>query len=164
MTEQANQLEIHSSIISRLQTQHHSLQVILASIDSKRIELKPDQAKWNIHETIGHLVAYQQMFMERVAQALSEEVPFFCPYNADSDADFEYWRTDDIEHLMSQLNSDREKLSKVLLNLSDEQANRIAMHKRYGSHDIMQWAEFFLLHEAHHLYKIFQLAYDIEIK
>lgn len=164
MIRQANPPEIYPSLKSRLEKQHLSLQVILSTITSKRIELKPDPSGWNIHETIAHLVSYQQIFIDQVVQTLSEEVPFFCAYEADADADFKYWRTDDMDHLMTQLISDREKLYKAIFGLTENELSRISMHKKYGSHDILQWTEFFLLHEAHHIYKIFQLAYDIEAK
>ena len=156
--------EIYPSITSRLETQLESIKVILLTINSKQLDWKRSPGKWNIHETIAHLVCYQQMFTERVVQALKEEVPFFAKYDAEMDADFKYWCTDDTQHLISQLFSDREKLVKLISKLNKEDANRIAMHKKYGSHNIVLWVEFFLLHEAHHIYQIFQLAYDIEGK
>ena len=156
--------EINPSITTRLQTQHESIQVIISSINSKQLDWKGEPGKWNIHETIAHLVCYQQMFIERIVQALTEEVPFFSKYDADNDPDFKYWCTDDMEHLMSQLFSDREKLAKLISKLTNEDGKRIAMHKKYGSHNIVLWVEFFLLHEAHHIYQIFKLAYDIEGK
>jgi Protein of unknown function (DUF664). len=156
--------KIYSSISTRLETQHQSIPLIVSTIDSKRIEFRPEQGKWNIHEMVAHLVAYQQMYMERIVQTLKEEVPFFVRYDAYTDSDFEYWCTNDMEHLMAQHDSDRQKFAKIIGDLTEEEANRIAMHKRYGSHTITQWMEFFLLHEAHHIYKIFQLAYNIELK
>ena len=154
--------EIYPSITSRLEMQLESIKVILLTINSKQLDWKKSPGKWNIHETIAHLVCYQQMFTERVVQALTEEVPFFAKYDAEMDADFQHWCTDDTQHFISQLFSDREKLVKLISKLNNEDANRIAMHKKYGSHNIVLWVEFFLLHEAHHIYQIFRLAYDIE--
>ena len=164
MNVQATSTEIYPSITTRLQTQHESIQVIISTINSKQLDWRVAPDKWNIHETIAHLVCYQAMFTDRVVQALTEEVPFFPKYDADKDRDFKYWCTDDIQHLILQLFSDREKLVKLIAKITNEDANRIAMHKKYGSHNIVLWVEFFLLHEAHHIYQIFQLAYNIEMK
>jgi hypothetical protein len=38
-----------------------------------------------------------------------------------------------------------------------------AVHKKYGALTIMEWTEFFLLHEAHHIFTIFQLMHDTEL-
>ncbi len=156
--------ETYPLIAQRLETQLQSLQQILSAINIKRTELREEPNRWNIHELVAHLVAYQQMYSDRVVQTLEEEVPFFLKYDADSDSDYAYYKTSDLEHLLSQLISDRQKLTKLIGALTDEQLNRIAMHKKFGSHNIIQWTEFFLLHEAHHIYRIFQLAYDIELK
>jgi hypothetical protein len=158
------QIKIYPSLVSRLETQYQSIQLILSTIDSGRVGLRRSPEKWNIHDTVAHLVAYQQMYTDRVIQALSEEEPFFCKYDASKDSDFEYWRTNEMEHLLNQLASDRQKLIRLIGKLDADQLKRIGMHKKYGSHNIIQWTEFFLLHEAHHIYNIFQLAYDIEMK
>ena len=59
--------EINPSITARLQTQHESIQVIISSINNKQLDWKGEPGKWNIHETIAHLVCYQQMFIEKIA-------------------------------------------------------------------------------------------------
>src|SRR5665213_1886215 len=162
MLSEISHSEIYPLLANKLETQLQSLQQILATINSKRTELREEPDQWNIHEIVAHLVAYQQMYTDRVIQALEEEAPFFVKYDADTDPDYAYYKTSDVAHLLSQLVSDRQKLTKLIGTLTDEQLNRIAMHKKFGSHNILQWTEFFLLHEAHHIYRIFQLAYDIE--
>lgn len=152
------------SIKERLVSQHKGIEPILGIINSKRISLRPDAEKWNIHDNVAHLVRYQQVYIERVQQTLEEEEPFFGQYSADNDGDFEYWRSTDMAHLLEQLEADRRVLYDLLISLSEGQNNRLAMHKKYGSHNIIQWTEFFLLHEAHHILTIFKLAYDIEMK
>ena len=152
------------SIKHRLETQHQSVETIVSSISSKRILLRPAPEKWNIHDIVAHLVRYHQIFIERVQKTLDEEEPFFEPYLADNDGDFEYWRTNDMDHLLRQLNIDRTALYEIIINLTDEEQRRVAMHKKYGSHNIIQWIDFFLLHEAHHIFNIFKLAFDIELK
>jgi hypothetical protein len=44
--------------------------------------------------------------------------------------------------------------------LTDEQLARIGMHTRLGELTLLQWLEFFLLHEAHHLLAVLQRAHE----
>ncbi len=157
-------MQVSSSIQHRLETQHEAIEQIIASINNNRMELRPEPGKWSIKEIIAHLVRYQQVYIERINNTLEEEVPFFQQYIAENDGDFEYWCTNDAEQLLQQLYADRKAINDIIFNLNKEQCNRLAIHKKYGSHTIIQWMEFFLLHEAHHILAIFKLAFDIEIK
>jgi hypothetical protein len=55
-------------------------------------------------------------------------------------------------------------LNELVLNLSRTDLERIGIHKKFGNLNIIQWLEFFVLHEAHHIYTIFQLANDIDLQ
>jgi len=156
-------MKIYPSLTDRLKTQHQAIENILSSIDSGRLLVKPQPDKWNIHDNLAHLARYQPVFIDRINQILGTDEPFFARYKAEDDPEFEYWRDLDIETLMKQLNEDRADIYELITNLTDSQLDRIGVHKKYGSLNIVQWTEFFLLHEAHHIYTIFQLAYDIEI-
>jgi hypothetical protein len=43
-----------------------------------------------------------------------------------------------------------------LKSLSDQDFQRIGVHPRFGELALLQWLEFFLVHEGHHLYLVFQ--------
>jgi hypothetical protein len=43
-------------------------------------------------------------------------------------------------------------------DISETELNKTGTHPVYGNLNILKWIEFFLLHEAHHLLTIFQLA------
>jgi hypothetical protein len=65
--------------------------------------------------------------------------------------------------LIKQLDNDRKIIYELITGLSDSQLNRTGVHKKFGPLNIIEWIEFFLLHEAHHLFTIFQLAHDVEL-
>ncbi|MEP7141716.1 MAG: DinB family protein [Ferruginibacter sp.] len=65
--------------------------------------------------------------------------------------------------LIKQLDNDRKRIYDPVTHLTDTRINRIGIHKKYGPLNIIQWTEFFLLHEAHHIFTIFQLAHDTEL-
>lgn len=156
-------MELYPSLTDRLKTQHGSIEKILSAMDSSRLLIRPQPTKWNIHDNLAHLARYQPVFIGRVNQILLETAPSFGRYNAAGDPEFEIWRTLDTDSLIKQLNTDRKSIFDLITNITDNQLNRVGIHIKYGSLNIIQWTEFFLLHEAHHIFTIFQLAHDTEI-
>jgi hypothetical protein len=55
----------------------------------------------------------------------------------------------------------RAKLMARLLSLSEEDFERTGVHPKFGEMTLSQWLEFFLVHEAHHLYVVLQLVRTI---
>jgi len=94
---------------------------------------------------------------------LLQEGPSFARYIADEDPEFENYRIVDITALLNKLHGDRETIFNLVTTLNDTQLNRVGIHKKFGPLTLVQWTEFFLLHEAHHIFTIFQLAHDVEL-
>jgi DinB superfamily len=156
-------MKLYSSLIDRLKTQHHALENIISTIDSDRLLIRPQPDKWNILDNIAHLTSYQPVFIDRINQILIKEIPSFGRYIADEDPGFENCRSLNIDILIKQLNIDRKNLYDLVITLNDSQLDRIGIHKKFGSLNIIEWTEFFLLHEAHHIFTIFQLAHNTEL-
>ena len=156
-------MKVYPSLVDRLNTQHETIRNILSTIDNSRLLIRPQPNKWNIHDNIAHLTRYQPVFIDRINQILLEEAPFFGRYVAEEDPQFEICRALNIETLFQQLDADRKRIFDLITTLTDIQLNRTGIHKKYGRLNIIQWTEFFLLHESHHIFTIFQLAHDIEL-
>ena len=45
-----------------------------------------------------------------------------------------------------------------LRSLSEEDFQRTGIHPKFGEMNLSLWLEFFLVHEAHHLYVVLQLV------
>jgi hypothetical protein len=157
-------VNIYLSLTERLKTQHHAIENIVSAIDTNRMLLRPLPNKWNIHDNIAHLVRYQPIFIGRINEILIKESPSFGRYSADEDPEFEKCRALDIKTLFTHLNADRKTIYDLITVLNDNQLNRIGIHKKFGSLTIIEWTEFFLLHEAHHIFTIFQLAHNTELQ
>ena len=99
-----------------------------------------------------------------IDQILRNEDPFFGRYTADEDPEFESWKSLSLEILLQQIHTDRNSIYTLITNLTDATHCRTGVHKKYGRLTVLQWTEFFLLHEAHHIYTIFQLANDAELQ
>ena len=158
-----NGMKIYPSLIDRLKTQHQTACEIISSADADRMSRRPQPGKWNIHDNLSHLVRYQLVFTSRLNEILHDNAPSFGRYKAEEDPEFESYRAlaDDI--LIKQLNNDRKSIYGLVTGLSESQLKRTGVHKKFGSLTIIEWTEFFLLHEAHHLFTIFQLAHDSEV-
>lgn len=151
---------IYSSLADRLKTQHVATGEIIKNVLPERIILRPAPNKWNIHDNIAHLAKYQISFIERINKILNEDVPHFERYKAEDDPEFETFRKQSDAELVKSLDEERIKVIELINGLSERDLQRIGIHKKYGHLNIVQWVEFFILHEAHHLFTIFQLAHD----
>ena len=157
-------MPIYKSLSDRLRNQHEAIGNIIVGKNAERLNFHPAPGKWSIHDNIAHLAKYQPMFQGRINTILKEDNPFFDRYKAEDDLNFETWRSYDTKRLLNILTTDREKFFDLVTNLPDDKVIRIGTHGKYGKLTIIQWTEFFLLHEAHHIFTIFQLANDIGTK
>jgi DinB family protein len=112
--------------------------------------------KWAPQESLAHLARYNEVFLERMHRILSENNPALPRYRAEEDPEWERWRQLSYRDLMERFAELREQLVDELKLLSDEDFERVGVHPRFGELSLSQWLEFFLVHEGHHLYLIFQ--------
>ena len=144
----------------RLQQQHQCIQTLLDTTGDQDTRLRPAPSTWSIRENIAHLCAYQQIFAARVHRILTEDNPSFAAYVGDDDPRFLEAREQPVAELLADLSYDRLYLSDWLTSLSEAQLARKAAHPKYGARSLSLWTEFFLLHEAHHLFTIWKLTED----
>lgn len=112
--------------------------------------------RWSVHENLAHLGRYQEIFLERIDRMLNEDKPAFSRYRAEEDPHWGTWQKRSYSELTDALPKLREKLVAKLKSLSEKDFHRIGIHPRFGPMELSQWLEFFLVHEGHHLYVIFQ--------
>jgi hypothetical protein len=148
------------SLYQRLNTQHETIAEIISGVPSARMTYHPLPEKWSIMDNIAHLAKYQPVFHERIELILKDTSPVFDRYKAENDPDFESWRKMSIQELLKRLNADRQIIFNTISRLNDAQLNMTGIHKKFGKLTMTQWTEFFLLHESHHIFTIFQLAHD----
>jgi uncharacterized damage-inducible protein DinB len=157
-------MKIYKSLIDRLENQHLTIIELIKKLSSKRKTIRPAIDKWNIHENIAHLTRYQLIFVDRLKKIQIENSPSFERYKTENDPDFEMFRKMSEYDLLKSLNENRLKLNELVFNLSEDDLVKIGVHKKFGELNIVEWLEFFVLHEAHHLYTVFQLANEIDLE
>ena len=151
---------IYSSLTERLKNQHKTIASIIMKLNNERIQHRPVKGKWNIHENIAHLAKYQPVFIDRIRKILTNDEPAFAAYKAEDDDEFEIYCAFTTYELLKKISADREVIFHLISHLPVDKLDRMGIHAKYGKLTISEWTEFFLLHEAHHLFTIFQLAHN----
>jgi hypothetical protein len=149
---------LYTSLTCRIKTQYLAVSEIIKNIDEQHLNHQPEPGKWSIKDNIAHLVIYQTVFIGRMHQILKGNTPIFHAYRADDEADFIDARKWSLSDLITKLNGNRRQILELITNLPDDQLLLKGTHPKYGTLTIVEWTEFFLLHEAHHLFTMFKLA------
>ncbi len=155
-------MPLQSTITTRLEYQHKSLFDIIEGLSDEDIRRQIVTGKWSIFENIVHLATYQHAFMQRVQQILQKENPQFDRYTAESDPLFHDNCLKSTREIIQDLITIRRELIAKSLSLKEEDVQRTGGHLVFGNMNIVQWMNFFLLHEAHHLFTIFKLAAELK--
>ncbi|HVV07483.1 MAG TPA: DinB family protein [Puia sp.] len=149
------------SILTRLQHQHEALPEITGGLTEQQLQQRINPEKWSAFENIAHLAAYQPMFLARLERIAAEDAPSFERYVAEKDPLFPDYLNIPLPSLLDRIADAAEQITIRLTALNDTGLLRTGLHPRYGKLTVPQWAQFYLLHEAHHLFTIFMLTQDL---
>jgi uncharacterized damage-inducible protein DinB len=153
---------VNTSNASRLQRCETQLQDFLAeALRGVALDSLTDRAvagKWSAHDNLAHLARYHQIFLQRIDKILTERSPAFPRYRAEDDPEWQSWSSLPTQQVLARLSSMRTKLMARLRSLNEEDLQRIGVHPKFGEMSLALWLEFFLVHEAHHLYVVLQLV------
>lgn len=155
-------MPLPQTTLDRLNTQHEVVEVLISGLSEGELCSRPIPDKWSVHENIAHLACYQPRVIARTKRILDEENPSFESYIPEEDPEFTKYLSMSIDELLSHLKSKRLELLQLTSNLTDEQLKRTGSHSKFGKMNLIEWTEFFLLHEAHHIYTIFKLIRSIK--
>lgn len=154
-------MPLSSSALSRLEYQHQTIRELIVGLTAQQLRQSIQPGKWTALDNIAHLACYQPVFLLRLERINMESSPVFERYVADSDPAFpDYQRLSPAE-LLTGIDVQRSTILSKLRGLREDELRRVGQHPRYGLLNVAQWTEFFLLHEAHHLYTIFMLVQEL---
>ncbi len=155
-------IRLNDSQVVRLQNQFDTVLTAFANWPEADLRHRPVPDKWSALEQLAHIGRYTDVFREqRVAIILQEPEPAFGRYRADDDPGFAEWVALDKNALTRRFGQQRQQLTNFLMGLSEAELSRKASHPLFGSLDVTGWTEFFLLHEAHHLFAMFRLLNNV---
>ena len=153
---------ISSSESTRLEYQHQSLIGLIDGLSDEQIRQRILVGKWSIFENIVHLATYQHTFIARVKQMIRENNPSFSRYTAETDPLFHDYCGKTTHEVIKDFLGTRKDMAAVILSFKQEELTRTGEHPVFGKMTLLQWLNFFLLHEAHHLFTIFKLAAELK--
>jgi uncharacterized damage-inducible protein DinB len=148
----------HSSQIQRCEGQLKDFLAVALADGHGDLTKRSSPDKWSAHENLAHLGRYHEIFLERLHRILAEPNPAFARYRAEDDPSWDAWRQLLTSEVLDRMQSLRTKLVAELKQLSGDAFARTGVHPKFGKLTLAQWLEFFLVHEAHHLYMVFSQA------
>jgi len=151
-------MEIYTSIKDRLNSQHLAIKELIKNLDEEFINRRPETGKWSIQENLVHIVSYHKVFLMRVNKIINSDNPYFDRYKSDGDADFKKLQKLISGELFTHLEEERKKITDFIFKLNKSELQKPGTHQKFGVMNVVEWIEFFLLHEAHHIYTIFKLS------
>jgi hypothetical protein len=155
-------MSLSASALSRLEFQHQTIRELIRNTTEERLRHRVQPDKWSAFENIAHLAAYQPIFLARLKKMQEETAPEFSRYIADQDPNFPAALTKTSDQLLTDIDEQRTAIITMLTAMDGTTLARQGIHPKYGRFAIREWVEFFLLHEAHHLYAIFMLVQDLQ--
>jgi hypothetical protein len=153
---------LSASAITRLEHQHQTLPELVGGFSEAQLKHPIHPGKWSIFQQVAHLTAYQETFLERLFTIERENNPLFERYVGDYDPVFLDYCQKPLQQLLYDLTSRRSVIIHYITGLSEEALHRTGQHAKFGVMTVTTWIEFFLLHEAHHLFTIFMLARQLQ--
>jgi uncharacterized damage-inducible protein DinB len=150
-------MSLSSSQKYRLENQQQDLLEWLKATPDADLKKEWIEGKWSMWQNAVHIFSYQLIFLKRMKKILAEEIPSFERFVPDNDKYFLEYEKFDKKTLIEKGIENREEINQFLISLDETQLQRSSLHQQFGNNNIETWTEFFLLHEAHHLFTFFKL-------
>src|SRR5215475_8154686 len=145
---------LSKSTLLRLETQLDVIHMLLRGAPNEIVMARTSRGEWSPHENLAHLARHHSIFLERLHRIMAEDAPELGRYRAEEDSRWSEWSSLTTDEVIRRLNNLRAAIIQFITGLSEPEENRIGIHPLFGQMDLNMWIEFFLLHEAHHLYKL----------
>jgi DinB superfamily len=149
---------LSASSSARLAGQLDCLPTLLEGANAEALRRRTRSGKWSVHENLAHLARHHAVVLDRVHRIMAEDRPALPRYAAEDDAEWPAWAALPTDEVLARLRRQRAELTALVGGLSDAQLARTAVHPTLGEMALPLWIEFFLLHEAHHLYVVMKRA------
>jgi uncharacterized damage-inducible protein DinB len=143
---------VPESVRVRLAAQAEALVALARGVSPAELDARPAPEEWSARENLAHLARHQAAFLERLERVVREDAPRLGRYRAEEDGEWPAWQALPIAEVVRRHQDGRRRLAAWVTGLAGPQAARIGVHPTFGPMSVVAWLEFFLLHEAHHLY------------
>lgn len=149
-------MTVVQSQIDHLNRQYELLQRALRAFSAEKFENRTPN-KWSAREHFAHLARHQETYLARIQRILKEETPALPSYIAEEDAGWPEWHRLPLNEIETRWITQRSDLIELLQRTSLDQLHRVGVHATLGELTLVEWLDFFLVHEGHHLLSILKL-------
>jgi uncharacterized damage-inducible protein DinB len=147
----------------RLTSQGRTVLAVVESAEAAMLNKRPPSDKWSAREHFAHVTRVHDAFVARVRRILDEETPLLNAYRAETDPEWPRWQQQSVDVLIGEFKAKREQILILLRGLDDaDLVRRVGSHPLFGVMTLAAWFEFFLVHEAHHIYVMMRRARGAE--
>lgn len=147
---------LEPALHARLAHQLPSFLAGIADADPRDLAWRPPSGKWSALLNLAHVGRHHEVMRERLDRILAEDTPTLARYRETEDAAWAEWEALPAGEVLARLRQRRDALVAWAAALTPEQSRRAGVHSTFGPMDVPRWLEFFLVHEAHHLYVVLQ--------
>ena len=151
-------MPLSPSSAARLATQLECLPALLEGASPESLRRRTPDGKWSAQENLAHLARHHAVFLARVRLVLTGDAPVLPRYLAEQDPEWPAWSALPLDEVRARLQALRQELTTLVSGLDDAALARTGRHPVLGEMSLALWVEFFLLHEAHHLYAVLKRA------
>ncbi|CAL8897145.1 DinB family protein [Bacillus pumilus] len=143
-----------TEITTSLQESIRELEKLVETCDEHTLDQSLGEGKWSIKQIAGHLYDTEEVWSERIEQAISNDHTPFQSYDPEmyvKERAYERFNVQEIKALIKRL---KERRSKTLHLLEKDTWEQSGMHPEEGVMTVQILAETIALHEQHHLDQI----------
>ncbi|HEY0272733.1 MAG TPA: DinB family protein [Chitinophaga sp.] len=151
---------LYPALQERLNSQHLALVHILQGLPDAQLRRQVKPGKWSIHQQVAHLAAIQPVYGARFTAIAASTAPVpLVQYVGDDDPLFLALCGQPLPAVLFNLSEGRLQLQELAQGFTAEDLGKTCTHPLYGKLSLRELLEFFVLHEAHHLFEIFKMAH-----
>ncbi|KEP27204.1 DinB family protein [Bacillus zhangzhouensis] len=143
-----------TEIITSLQTSIRELEELMQTCDEHTLDQSIGEGKWSIKQIAGHLFDTEEVWSERIEQAISSDHTPFQSYDPEIYVKKRAYELYNAQEINSMINRLKERRSKTLQLLEKDIWDQSGLHPEEGVMTVQILAETIALHENHHLAQI----------
>ncbi|MGM0970079.1 MAG: DinB family protein [Bacillota bacterium] len=143
-----------TEITTSLQESIRELEKLVETCDELTLDQTLGEGKWSIKQLVGHLYDTEEVWSERIEQAISNDHTPFQSYDPEmyvKERAYERFNVKEIKALIKRL---KERRSKTLHLIEKDTWEQSGLHPEEGLMTVQILAETIALHEQHHLDQI----------
>ncbi|MBR0601971.1 MULTISPECIES: DinB family protein [Bacillus] len=143
-----------TDIITSLQESMRELEKLVEACDDNTLDQSLGEGKWSIKQLAGHLYDTEEVWSERIEQAISDDQTPFQSYDPEmyvKERAYEWYNAEEIKALIKRM---KERRYNTLRLLEKDIWEQSGLHPEEGLMTVQILAETIALHEQHHLDQI----------